>query len=135
MFEKFKSLLADDTIFGAILLILVGFLSFGLGRLSVQSPLARGVESSKSVQLLASSSVLAPAAAASGTAGAAASILALPPQPPVTGPYVASKSGTKYYLLSCSVAKRIKDENKVFFATTQDAAAAGYEPASTCPGL
>ena len=49
--------------------------------------------------------------------------------------YVASKSGTKYYLPSCSGVKRIKEENKVWFATVDDAKAAGLTPASNCPGL
>ena len=51
------------------------------------------------------------------------------------GTYVASKSGTKYYLPSCASAKRIKDENKVWFATEAAAAAAGYAPAANCEGL
>ncbi len=49
-----------------------------------------------------------------------------------SGAYVASKNGKKYYALSCSGAKRIKDENKVFFATSAAALAAGYELASGC---
>ena len=54
---------------------------------------------------------------------------------PHSGAYVASKSGTKYYLPTCSGATRIKDENKVWFATKQAAEAAGYCPSSTCKGL
>lgn len=54
---------------------------------------------------------------------------------PQTGQYVASKTGTKYYLSSCATAKRIKDENKVWFVTKQQAEAAGYAPSSTCKGL
>lgn len=52
-----------------------------------------------------------------------------------TGNYVASKTGSKYYLPSCAAAKRIKDENKVWFATKELAAAAGYQPATNCKGL
>lgn len=54
---------------------------------------------------------------------------------PQTGNYVASKTGSKYYLPACAGAKRIKDENKVWFATKELAAAAGYQPASNCKGL
>jgi hypothetical protein len=54
---------------------------------------------------------------------------------PTEGKYVASKSGTKYYLPTCSGAKRIKEENKVWFATVADATAAGLTPAANCPGL
>jgi methylphosphotriester-DNA--protein-cysteine methyltransferase len=48
---------------------------------------------------------------------------------------VASKSGSIYYLPNCSGVKNIKDENKVWFATEEDAAAAGYGKAANCPGL
>lgn len=49
--------------------------------------------------------------------------------------YVASKTGSKYYLPNCAGAKRIKEENKVWFATKELAAAAGYQPAANCKGL
>lgn len=45
--------------------------------------------------------------------------------------YVASVSGKKYYALNCSEVKRIKEENKIYFATEKDAIDAGYE-ASVC---
>jgi len=135
MFEKFKSLLADDVVFGAILLVLVGILSFGLGRLSVSVPIPQSGNSVKNVQLLATSSPLLLRPLATSTVNVAAAVLTVPPEARVLGPYVASKSGAKYYLTTCSGAKRIKDENRVYFATAHDALAAGYEPASTCPGL
>jgi methylphosphotriester-DNA--protein-cysteine methyltransferase len=53
----------------------------------------------------------------------------------VSGSYVASKNGTKYHYPWCSGAKRIKDENKVWFDTVEQARAAGYTPAANCPGL
>ena len=49
-----------------------------------------------------------------------------------SGAYVASKNGTKYYSTGCSGAKRIKDANKVFFETANDAEAQGYSRASGC---
>jgi hypothetical protein len=49
--------------------------------------------------------------------------------------YVASKNGTKYYLPECSGVKRIKEENKVWFASKEIAEAEGYGPAANCPGL
>lgn len=51
------------------------------------------------------------------------------------GGYVASKTGTKYYLPWCGTAKRIKEENRVWFQSKEAAEAAGYEPASNCKGL
>lgn len=52
-----------------------------------------------------------------------------------TGKYVASKNGTKYYLPSCGSANRIKEENKIYFNTKEEAEAAGFTPSSTCKGL
>lgn len=49
-----------------------------------------------------------------------------------TGDIVASKNGTKYYKTTCSGAKRIKEENKVYFQTVDDAVMAGYGEAKGC---
>lgn len=58
-----------------------------------------------------------------------------PSAPASGGAYVASKTGTKYYLPWCGTANRIKEENKVWFATKAEAEAAGYEPAKNCKGI
>jgi hypothetical protein len=63
-------------------------------------------------------------------AAAIAPILGVPGQGSV-----ASKSGTKYYLPTCSGVGRIKEENKVWYATKADAEAAGLTPAANCPGI
>ena len=49
--------------------------------------------------------------------------------------FVASKNGKKYHYVWCDSASSIKDENKIFFATKEEAQAAGYEPAANCKGL
>lgn len=54
---------------------------------------------------------------------------------PANGQVVGSKNGSKYHLPECSGAKRIKEENKVWFATVEDAKKAGYTAAANCPGL
>lgn len=54
---------------------------------------------------------------------------------PAGGEVVASKSGTKYYFPWCGTVKRIKEENKVWFASREAAEAAGYEPAENCKGM
>ena len=51
-----------------------------------------------------------------------------------SGAYVASKNGTKYYLPDCPGALRISDQNKVWFASKDDAEAEGYQPAANCVG-
>lgn len=60
---------------------------------------------------------------------------AVPVAAPVEKKYVASKNGTKYYLPECSGVKRIKEENKIWFASEDIAKAEGYGPAANCPGL
>lgn len=47
-----------------------------------------------------------------------------------TGEYAASKNGTKYYPKGCP--NRIKEENKIYFATPADAEKAGYSLAKNC---
>ena len=135
MHEKFKSWLSDDTLYGAVLIFLVGIGSFGLGRLSVMTVGAPNAASDSRVILLATSTKLIPATSTFSSVGATAVAPSPPSQHSVSGPYVGSKSGTKYYLVSCSGVKRIKETNKVFFATKDEAAAAGYAPAANCPGL
>ena len=51
------------------------------------------------------------------------------------GSYVASKNGGSYYFPWCGLVGRIKDANKVWFATKAAAEAAGYKPAANCHGL
>jgi len=48
---------------------------------------------------------------------------------------VASKNGTKYHYPWCSGAQRIEEENKIWFASIEEARQAGYQPASNCKGL
>ena len=49
-----------------------------------------------------------------------------------SGSFVASKSGKKYYPVTCASASRIKDANKVYFQTAAAAMAAGYGAAANC---
>ena len=51
------------------------------------------------------------------------------------GEYVASRSGSFYYLPSCAGAKRIKEKNQVWFQSKDDAEARGLKPSASCPGL
>ena len=46
------------------------------------------------------------------------------------GEYVASRQGRAYYHISCS--NTIKEENKIYFKTKEDAQKAGLTPAKTC---
>lgn len=46
--------------------------------------------------------------------------------------FLASKNGTKYYPVGCGAASRIKEENKVWFDTEQDAQLQGYTRTTAC---
>lgn len=51
------------------------------------------------------------------------------------GLVVASRNGTKYHYPWCSGAKRMKEENKVWFDSITSARAVGLSPAANCKGL
>lgn len=106
--------------------ILVGAISFFLGRISV----LEGQTSSVLVSLPASSTLAAPIAASSYTgdftlkeAKAAVS---------TSGAFLASKNGTKYYPNGCSAANRIKPENRVWFQSEEEAQSAGFSRTTSC---
>lgn len=106
------------------IVLLVGFTAFGLGRLSVL-----GEGSPRLIIHMPDGTTQAAAV------GKTVNSVVSPNQATRTGVYVASKSGTKYYLPSCAGAARIKEGNRVWFATVAEAQAAGYTAAANCPGL
>jgi hypothetical protein len=130
MFEKLKSLLAEDSLFYSLLVVLVAVVSFGLGRQSVQFQDDRVTSSGQNSEV----SVLEakPVFPTVSTSSARAAVGAVTSGEVVV---VASKSGTKYHLPTCPGAKQIKPENIVEFSSIQEAEAAGYTPASNCKGL
>ncbi len=91
-------------------ILLVGLIAFGLGRLSVLYGERSDVEV---IEEQASGEVL----------GAE------------SYDFVASKNGSSYHLPWCAGAQTIRDENKVFFDTKEQAEQAGYRPAGNCKGL
>lgn len=140
MFKKLKSFLADDAIFMALLLILVAIVSFGLGRQSVKVPNSEN-SSTQSAGVVFTESPFKqvktdPASVDNSTesTGDKSSTKDFNDVKEV-GKVVASKSGTKYHLLTCPGAKQIKEANKIYFDTVEQAKAAGYSPAANCKGL
>ncbi len=124
------------------IVLLASSASFGLGVLAGRDMgRATGKEAGfwiEDVSATTSARLPAAAAAAAPQSASAGKIPVVPggtSVAPTEGKYVASKSGTKYYLPACSGVNRIKPENRVWFATVEDAQAAGLTPASNCPGL
>ena len=122
--EKGKDILV------VLIVILVGVGSFELGRLS-KSNQSGGIKIEYT-----DPSVLESLGGTSETANA---IDALNSAPPVQnkiqntqGGYFASSRGTKYYPADCSAGQSIKESNKVWFGTLDEAERAGYELSSSC---
>jgi hypothetical protein len=126
MLEKLKSLILNDHIFFGFLVILVGVGSFALGRVSVKESVPE-----KAVVRVAEQP------ASVNTAVSESEVMKVEKSPAVAGEQilVASKSGTKYHLETCPGSKQIKEANKIFFSSKEEAEAAGYKPAANCPGL
>lgn len=134
---KFKALLTNHEVLLALLIVAVSLVSFLLGRLSV-SPL--GAPTSQNATVLGvkegdtpMKKEVTPVAEKVGSVEEVSTKSESTGAP--EGGYVASKSGTKYHLPWCSGAKRIKEENKVYFKTKEEAESAGYTPASNCKGI
>lgn len=134
MQEKLKSWLRNDQVFYGILLVLVGFGSFALGRLSV-APVAVGQASGVAFIEAEVPSVLGQGLVVSSDRQPADAKLPGQESTQTFLSVVASKSGTKYHLLSCAGAKQIKPENLITFKSREEAERAGYTPAANCPGL
>lgn len=130
IYRNFKQFITEDDTLLAGLILLVGFTSFGLGRASVSEDQSHTGDSEGMSAV--SEAYSAKAGVDSGTEHVST------PQVPlgnVQDGYVASKNGTKYHLPWCGSAKQIKEENKVWFATKEEAENAGYTPASNCKGI
>ncbi len=124
--DKIKGLAYPDKslILQAFIVILVAVGSFGLGRLTYSSPKSEKVaiinlDSTKGdkVTYYKKSSPTKEVAPTSNT---------------TTGVYVASKNGKLYYRVGCGASSRIKEENKIFFNTEQEARDAGLQGSDSC---
>lgn len=121
MYDKFKGLLTDDGVFYGLILTLVALSSFGLGRIAGRETLPEAAPATVAFtqQMPDTGESSMPHA---DTASSTAQL-------------VGSKNGTKYHALRCPGASQIKEENKVFFASKEEAQKAGYTPASNCKGI
>jgi len=103
-----------------LIIILVGFAGFGLGRLSIIGEKSQIIieQSSSSFE----KSTISTSEPKNLAGGANSNI----------GGIVASKNGTKYYLPGCSGVGRILDQNKIYFNSEKEALDAGYTRAAGC---
>ena len=125
--NKIKSFLKENRrdLFLAALVFLVSMGSFGLGRLSAVWPEKEPITIEEPED---------EGQKPNDTTAAIVRPLSFGLSPS-SGSFVASKNGSSYHLPDCPGAKRIKEENRVWFKTEAEARAAGYKPAGNCPGL
>ena len=119
VYKKVKAWCGDNRndLFIASLIFFTGLSGFGLGRLSVD--LKPNLPLSVTQPIDGQSRGVIPSNGVEGN----------------NKKVVASRHGTTYYFPWCSGAKRIKEENKVWFTTKEIAQKAGLKPAGGCHGL
>lgn len=117
--EKIKLFLESQKgkdIMTVLIVIFVGLASFGLGRLSVNDNKGGALEVDLSDSPKpALKSDLEPIMGTNSTKQ-----------------YFASSKGKKYYTVNCSAGGTIKEENKVWFTSKEDAEKAGYTLSTSC---
>lgn len=117
----------------AVLIVAVSLISFYLGRMSVGGsehiPLSQANSASVIETKMPESQVSTEVTSSSTTQISTQAVGG------EQGNYVASRNGTKYHLPWCTGAKQIKEGNKVWFASKEDAEKAGYTPAANCKGI
>ncbi len=106
------------------IIFLVSLASFGLGRLSILWPEKEPVRITNNQDV-----ITATADSGEGRVETASVV------PALRGKYVASQNGTAYHFPWCPGATRIKEENKIWFDTKEEAEGRGYRPAANCEGL
>ncbi len=120
--EKIKSFLAGEAGKDSLVIfivILVGFGSFELGRLSkTSSSDGIKVEYASGMAQNVVSAAEPVKTQVSGNTGAKA--------------FFASNRGSKYYPAGCTAGQNLKPENRIYFSTSAEAEKAGYELSSSC---
>lgn len=121
--------IADD-VFLALIIILVAFGSFGLGRLSAKESRKTQVRFENVPEL---NSVQTPQKSTlnAGIKDQTANVLASTESEQLVG----SKNGTKYYYPWCSGVQKISPANLIHFDSKESAEARGYTPSAACKGL
>lgn len=110
------------TIMCLFIIILVGFSSFGLGKLSVKQNKVKeeGISIISNKDLLANSNEIELNIKQENNDSSSEK------------KYVASKNGKLYYTIGCSGAKRIAEKNAIWFASSNEAEKSGYQFSSSC---
>ncbi|MDR3519941.1 MAG: hypothetical protein P4L63_03610 [Candidatus Pacebacteria bacterium] len=138
--EKIKQFLGSEKgkdILTVLIVILVGFGSFMLGRLSKENPQTQpSEETSNNQNANASSADITGADVVRQNTNAPDVGIpqggSLTPGTSSAKPFFASSKGKKYYTANCSAGKTIKPANLIYFDTEAAAQKAGYTLSSSC---
>jgi len=126
--QKIKSFIEENKsdIYIATIIFLVSLASFGLGRLSVLWPKKEPITITGTDRKSQAANN-----EENGLNESSASLISKI----LKGKYVGSKSGKAYHFPWCAGALKIKEGNKIWFQTKEEAEKAGYKPAGNCEGL
>lgn len=121
----------EREIFYGLFLVLVAFLSFGLGRLTKieESRLPVKIEN---IQLSSTDEKKLNDIEIKNLSSSLETKIPVNYQ---TGAVIVSKNGKRYHFPWCASAKTIKEENKVIYNSEQEALSAGYTLAGNCKRL
>lgn len=131
--QKIKDFVISDKgkdILTVCIIILVGLASYGLGRLSKTSSGDLKIEYTEPPTVM-DAAVLG-VQSVTKTNEPVKTAVSTPAPKPIPKVYFASTRGNKYYHPGCSGGKTLKEENKIYFNSAQEAEAAGYTISSSC---
>lgn len=116
LIEKIKIIIDQnkETLVYIIIIIFVGISSFLIGRISIETP--KGDKNEINYNLIDKDNI---------NDDSSNPILE-------NKNYVASKNGKMYYPINCGLVSRIKEENKVWFGTREEAEKSGFIASSSC---
>lgn len=127
--EKIKQFLESEkgkNILIVLIVILVGLASFELGRLSKVSN-SSGIKitypEGQSASAISTTNVSKTVFDTTQTTSNLSNL---------SKNFFASNKGKKYYTLGCTAGKSIKQENRIYFSTADEAQGAGYTLSSSC---
>lgn len=133
IFNKIKSKFDIDkfTFMYFCIIVLVGFSSFGLGRLSVKSDIS---SSNQIITQKVEQTNVKPKELNESILIKKNELLPEFKNRELEQEkkFVASKNGKLYYSLGCKAANRIKPENEVWFRSESDAIKSGYSASTSC---
>lgn len=125
-FRKIKNFIEFNKkeLYISVSFVLIAFISFSLGRISVfqEQKYPIWIESVPEEELIVDRTA---------SAVATATVQDFYSQKLLIG----SKNSDKYHYIWCEGAKKISEQNKIYFSSKEEAEKAGYKPAKNCAGL